>query len=758
MKLKFLTAVIIALSLTGLTYADHLPKENFSTMSPTVKIVSYKYQFNGYVRGLSSGSGTVVSPDGLVITNHHVIYNEFEEKPMDAFEICITIDVQKEPLCNYTARLITSDKELDIALIQIDEKDVFGNALPDLKFLNYQTSSAPVEEQEVQVIGYPASGGETITITKGQISGFDEFNSYSYFKTDTDFDHGSSGGTALDAQGNYIGVPTYIRSYAENVGYFLDLREAQNWINTNKNKAAVIQLEAEKELKRQMKRFIVANDDLNYTGAEYPFVKVQVQDGWHFVEIDDDRFAAVEYNKNDGAGVWVTTEFYPFPIDEGYLNKLEEDLVDTKDYYPDFKKEQVTFAGQDAWKMSYTSYNQKNTIYYIPYGYTLVGISYGISLEKDLKGKQEVAIQPVLDSIQFTKSPQENPNLSSTVSFDNPDFQISVFDNWRIQKPHGARSSDLLAQAFQKDNFEGELNVYYSLTPPDERNFSTEDKLEDVTKRLSRSDLKVISKKDDVVLDGLKGYMYTYEYEGDLYQQIRKRMVVELNDDRYKFSIQYDDLADEFDANSATIEKMLLSFKYFGETDNADEYDFGTLSQQFSDIQFHRYATAITELADKGIVEGYAGGRFKPEAPVQRVEALKIILESKNHLEIERDLGKEIDFDAFAYKRDVLFSDVNYRDWFNKYVQYSRQEDIVSGYPNGTFGPGRSVNLAEALKMIVGVYEIPVWEGETAQWHKRYMDKAYELAWLPRDLTNPGHELTRAELSFLVNRVYNQAK
>ena len=107
-------------------------------MNPTVKITSYKKLFTENVVAYGSGSGTVVTKDGIVITNNHVIFDEDEQKALDAFEICITFDVSQEPVCKYTGRLIARDKDLDIALLKINKDDVFGKRLPDLKFLNYK--------------------------------------------------------------------------------------------------------------------------------------------------------------------------------------------------------------------------------------------------------------------------------------------------------------------------------------------------------------------------------------------------------------------------------------------------------------------------------------------------------------------------------------------------------------------------------------------------------------------------------------------
>lgn len=747
---KIFLIVLLTLALVTPTLAA----ENFSEMSPTVKITSYKKLFTENVIAYGSGSGTVVSSDGIVITNNHVIFDEDEQKALDTFEICITFDVQKEPVCKYTARLIEHDKDMDIALLKINKEDVFGNRFPDLTFLDYKNPAAPKEKTRIQVVGYPGSGGETITITQGQISGFEEFNDYQYFKTDTDFDHGSSGGTALDENGNFIGIPTYIRSYAENVGYFLDLREAQTWLADNVGKSPKAEFAAESLLEKELARFKKANDDLKYTQEHYPFLQVTLSEGWEFLEINNDSFFASQKNLSNPTGFSLFTSKYQFTVNEGYMNKLNEELERIKDVYPDYKKEEVTFAGQSAWKITYTSIANKNTTYYIPYGYTIVGLSYSIDLDE--AEKQEKAVLPVIDSFQFTKSVIQDPELSSVIQFTEPPFEITSAGAWRLMKNESKQPMRLLAEAVEKDNFEGSFSISYEQISKDERHLSAEDRLEDRVKNMGSR--KLVYKNDAVNLGGLKGFLYTYEYEGQKYQEIRKHMVMKVQNGDYEFTIEYDDLTEDFDRNLPTVQKMLDSFRFKGETgEDRDLSSYGNLGFTFSDIQFHRYARAISDLADKEIVSGFNDGTFRPEAYVNRAEALKMILESKNHLETEKGLGKDIDFDDYQNKR-VALRDVRLNDWFKKYVSYATEKEIVEGYSDNTFQPRQNVTLAEALKIMLHVYEIPVWAGDTNPWFKKYMEKGFELRLIPYGMYDPHLKLTRAELANLVNTIYRQAK
>ncbi len=141
---------------------------------------------------------------------------------------------------------------------------------------------------------------------------------------------------------------------------------------------------------------------------------------------------------------------------------------------------------------------------------------------------------------------------------------------------------------------------------------------------------------------------------------------------------------------------------------------------------------------------------------VNRAEALKIILASKNHLEKEKGLGDEINFSDYGTSGE-MFRDVRSSDWFDEYIGYAKEEGIVGGYSDGTFKPDQTVNLAEALKITFGVYKIPLWQGETDPWYKKYMDKGYELGLIGRGLIGADQKLTRAELADIVNDVYNDA-
>lgn len=108
----------------------------------------------------------------------------------------------------------------------------------------------------------------------------------------------------------------------------------------------------------------------------------------------------------------------------------------------------------------------------------------------------------------------------------------------------------------------------------------------------------------------------------------------------------------------------------------------------FSDVDSQNDETAIEYLEDEGIVEGYSDGTYRPDASINRAELLKILVESRvSHVSSDED----------------CFIDVK-DEWYAPYICYAKDENWIDGYSDGSFGPGKNINRAEAIAMILKVY------------------------------------------------------
>lgn len=156
-----------------------------------------------------------------------------------------------------------------------------------------------------------------------------------------------------------------------------------------------------------------------------------------------------------------------------------------------------------------------------------------------------------------------------------------------------------------------------------------------------------------------------------------------------------------------------------------------------SDIAEGPSAQAIQGLYDRGIVSGYADGTFREQRTINRAEFLTILMRARyGSLEVPTDLR------CF---RDL---EVKVPQWYAQSVCLARQRGIVNGYPDGTFKPEKSVNLAEALKMSFLTFAV-LPDSEPGAWYVRYLSVARSKGLFIDLLRTPGHLLTRGEMARL---------
>ncbi len=145
----------------------------------------------------SLGSGVILSPDGFVVSNYHVVGQ--------ATDIRVVMTDRRE----FTARVILADAEADLALMQLEGAE-------DLPFLDLRDSDQVDVGELVLAIGNPFGVGQTVSsgIVSGLArSGVATGNARGYFiQTDAAINPGNSGGALIDVNGDLIGINTSILS------------------------------------------------------------------------------------------------------------------------------------------------------------------------------------------------------------------------------------------------------------------------------------------------------------------------------------------------------------------------------------------------------------------------------------------------------------------------------------------------------------------------------------------------------------------
>jgi Do/DeqQ family serine protease len=150
---------------------------------------------------VGTGSGVIISPDGYIVTNNHVIAK--------ANEIRITLNNNK----TYEAEIIGTDPNTDIALIKIDADE-------KLPYLAFGDSDQAKIGQWVLAVGNPFNLTSTVTAGIVSAKARDLGRDQSFIQTDAAVNPGNSGGALVNTNGDLIGINTAITSQTGSyVGY-----------------------------------------------------------------------------------------------------------------------------------------------------------------------------------------------------------------------------------------------------------------------------------------------------------------------------------------------------------------------------------------------------------------------------------------------------------------------------------------------------------------------------------------------------------
>lgn len=171
-------------------------KNRTLTSAPT-NIFDYLYGRGTQREIVGSGSGVIISPDGYIVTNNHVIDN--------ASEIEVVLNNNQ----SYDAELVGTDPKTDIALLKIKSDS-------DLPYVPFADSNAIKVGEWVLAVGNPFNLTSTVTagIVSAKARNLNEFdgNPQSFIQTDAAVNRGNSGGALVNANGELVGINTAISS------------------------------------------------------------------------------------------------------------------------------------------------------------------------------------------------------------------------------------------------------------------------------------------------------------------------------------------------------------------------------------------------------------------------------------------------------------------------------------------------------------------------------------------------------------------
>ena len=181
----------------------HVKNVSYTSVSNPIMEFFYGYKGAQQQEQIGTGSGVIISEDGYIVTNNHVI--------KDASEIEITLNNKK----SYKAKLVGTDSKMDIALLKIDSND-------KLPYSTFADSDIVKVGEWVLAVGNPYNLNSTVTagIVSAKARNLDTTGIQSFIQTDAAVNPGNSGGALVNTRGELIGINTMISSQTGSyVGY-----------------------------------------------------------------------------------------------------------------------------------------------------------------------------------------------------------------------------------------------------------------------------------------------------------------------------------------------------------------------------------------------------------------------------------------------------------------------------------------------------------------------------------------------------------
>lgn len=181
----------------------HVKNTSYATASNPMMEFFYGSRGQQQQAQVGTGSGVIITADGYIVTNNHVIQN--------ASELEVTLNNNK----SYKAKLVGTDSKMDIALLKVDTNE-------KLPYATFGNSDDMKVGEWVLAVGNPYNLNSTVTagIVSAKARNLSKDGLQSFIQTDAAVNPGNSGGALVNTRGELIGINTMISSMTGSyVGY-----------------------------------------------------------------------------------------------------------------------------------------------------------------------------------------------------------------------------------------------------------------------------------------------------------------------------------------------------------------------------------------------------------------------------------------------------------------------------------------------------------------------------------------------------------
>jgi hypothetical protein len=431
MRKLFLPVICLLLSLlvipkTTMAANDALVWEN--AYKAIVKIYTYNEDEYKYLSLAQTGSGVIVRSDGIFVTNEHVVTlrNQFDNELPVAYKVCLTESVDKEPDCSYSADLIAKDKDKDVAILKI--RKIAVTAKDSFSYLIWSSDKRYKENDYVQAIGYPSSGGVTITGTGGTITGLLNKNLVDWIKTDALVSFGSSGGALVDTSGKLIGLTSAANS---DVGYAISMSSLNDWVVSSIGSTPQMS-----SLQNRLNDFIIRQNNLTKIDVfnnVLPKISLTKQSNWEFFSEDENSFLTVDNEGQDGGFFFM--EWYPTDTMAEPMLDIGVEVSELKTNC--FSSGNVVVGGKSGRKMICPKDDGDQIFKYIvsSKNFMINGLYYYGKNKKD-----EAVVNTILKSLMISDEGNSFKEQRNYKHESAPKFDLSMPSGWSLIQLNSEKS------------------------------------------------------------------------------------------------------------------------------------------------------------------------------------------------------------------------------------------------------------------------------------------------------------------------------
>lgn len=488
--LALFIAALSAIPFTAFAQSD-AAVANFKSI---VTVKAYEETDTGSLTYSSQGSGVIISSDGLVLTNRHVVYFETDldgsQKP-GAYQICIPKNLNIAPDCSYTADLIAVDKDLDIALLKIHPINGLGSN-PPYQSVSWNLNNLPKTNDEVVTLGYPSIGGKTLTVSHGSVAGVVTATGKTWLKIDAVSSFGSSGGAAMNAQGELIGITSAANSdYAGSLGYVVNMPSLAPWIESHRNLTATKSpYTARLEVLTKMQNYLAVSNVYRHTTPPFTLTKPA---SWSFIKNREEGVFVGNNDDEDGGFLVVSV------VNASGASSMENFIERIKNYYAIVGKTPVTqvtqttsaqLKGAKAYRIKIVTKGEISNEVAVLSGQYAVLISYNYGKDQ----KDQKIIDDMVTSMTFDKPlpPKKQPTTFSTSA--RPKINFKMTNKWHAIGLN-SQSSPLILWNKKNPNVKVELSI--GKTDENTKGISNQEYIDQLKLTLSQNE-------KDIEADGLK--------------------------------------------------------------------------------------------------------------------------------------------------------------------------------------------------------------------------------------------------------------